>query len=55
MQPVEPGNNNMTNSCFTMKFTYFAGAISYYLKEVPLLVHVTVVIFSMYEDEKADL
>lgn len=31
------GNNNMRNSCFTMKFADFAGAISYYLKEVPLI------------------
>jgi len=55
MQPMEMRNSNIRNSCFTMKFTYFAGAISYYLKDVPLSVHVTVVIFSIYEHEKVDL
>lgn len=54
MQPVELGNNCTKNSYFTMIFAYFAGAISSYSREIPVLVHVTVVIFSMQEHEKVD-
>lgn len=36
-------------------YTYFAGTISYYLREGPFLVHETVVISSIYEHIKVDL
>lgn len=55
MQPVKLGNNDIRNSCFTMKLTYFAGAICHYFKEAPLFVHMAVVIFSTYEREEVDL
>lgn len=52
---MEMKSNNMRNSCFTRKIEYFAGIISYYLREGLFLVHVTVVISSIYERVKVDL
>lgn len=47
MQPMELGNNCTENSYFTIKFAYFCWSHKLYLKEIPLLIHVTMVIFSM--------